>query len=771
MGATIFSGAAVKLLKSILKIPAATSGTLSIQPAATTTDHTLTMPSANASGALTNDGAGALSWTPAASGGGGSGIEVVEIAANVAKAGAEYLVGNGNVLVEPFVSTDTLTLNLFKAYGHVADTTTIYLDHNKTDVDLLEATTGWGNSVGTWTLTQNNTAGQFVQGTYGMKAAATLNGAGSIVKTFTAFSLVDRRLRLVAHLDTVTNLTRLTVKLESSGSNDVTYYFPVAGLSVGLNYLEVNLDSTADASTGTFVRGGVTKIYLGAVTGASQALNITWDYLRSVPSTKFMTSLTAGLSIPIYDGTNMEVLTLSSENASVAGKFTLASALSNDYAIATATAKYQTGTVAGQEGGFNTGLTGAALSTAHFIKRQTLPAVVSGNTLKVTGTWRGDSFPVTYFDVPTSSIAVDGDYSARFKNGDKIVLFKYEPSYPWSLTYSNSTLGGNFKILTLALDSSYKSVGGVLRTGIGTVESIDTGGDTANWYITRLSLFLKYFVGNLNASESYSTLTPTAFFPNSFKVTKFFDDFNRPDGVPGNNWTGFSSNGESETIVSNQFRVYGAGTSNTSYSWVYRNLENYAISLMPIELTFIDSESVSGGSSTAYTEFGMAAVTTLGSIYNGNAGLGLHWEMANATATPVLLIGNSATGITGASATINTTVANFVKIQFFTGKVNLKVWPTTSQEPANWTGSWTFATPTLPGNYLVIAGVGGNGGGGYAWTRYVDNVDLHTIDGGYTIQGEVSGVTGGKVAIDAVLTRQDTTNDKPTVRKFGAILQ
>lgn len=48
-----------------LQLDGATSGTLSLIPAATTTSHSLNLPSANASGALTNDGSGNLSWASA----------------------------------------------------------------------------------------------------------------------------------------------------------------------------------------------------------------------------------------------------------------------------------------------------------------------------------------------------------------------------------------------------------------------------------------------------------------------------------------------------------------------------------------------------------------------------------------------------------------------------------------------------------------------------------------------------------------------------------
>lgn len=61
----LWFGNAAKFLKSQLIIPAATSGQLTLQPAATTTSYSLTMPSAQgtASTVLTNDGSGNLSWS------------------------------------------------------------------------------------------------------------------------------------------------------------------------------------------------------------------------------------------------------------------------------------------------------------------------------------------------------------------------------------------------------------------------------------------------------------------------------------------------------------------------------------------------------------------------------------------------------------------------------------------------------------------------------------------------------------------------------------
>lgn len=50
-----------------IKLKGSTSGYITINPAAVTTDHTLTLPAANATGVLTNNGSGALSWAAASS--------------------------------------------------------------------------------------------------------------------------------------------------------------------------------------------------------------------------------------------------------------------------------------------------------------------------------------------------------------------------------------------------------------------------------------------------------------------------------------------------------------------------------------------------------------------------------------------------------------------------------------------------------------------------------------------------------------------------------
>ena len=61
-GGTIKSGTSTMLIKTALTLYGSSTGYVTITPFATTTDHTLTLPSNNASGVLQNNGSGILSW-------------------------------------------------------------------------------------------------------------------------------------------------------------------------------------------------------------------------------------------------------------------------------------------------------------------------------------------------------------------------------------------------------------------------------------------------------------------------------------------------------------------------------------------------------------------------------------------------------------------------------------------------------------------------------------------------------------------------------------
>lgn len=97
----LWFGNSAKFLKSLVTIPASTSGTFSIQPAATTTSYSVTMPSAQASGSLTNDGSGNLSWTAAATASNNS-YEIT------------------NLGISTSVASNALTINITQADGSTA---------------------------------------------------------------------------------------------------------------------------------------------------------------------------------------------------------------------------------------------------------------------------------------------------------------------------------------------------------------------------------------------------------------------------------------------------------------------------------------------------------------------------------------------------------------------------------------------------------------------------------------------------------------------------
>lgn len=64
----LWGGSGATFLQSSIIIPASISGTLTISPAANTTSYAITMPAAQGTGALTNNGSGVLSWTAVGSG-------------------------------------------------------------------------------------------------------------------------------------------------------------------------------------------------------------------------------------------------------------------------------------------------------------------------------------------------------------------------------------------------------------------------------------------------------------------------------------------------------------------------------------------------------------------------------------------------------------------------------------------------------------------------------------------------------------------------------
>ena len=78
--------------------------------------------------------------SPFVSGGGGSTLEVLEQKSHLEKSGINYPISAIHGINESFTDTSNVVITPRKAY--VSGTTFVF-DINKTDIDLMEATTGW----------------------------------------------------------------------------------------------------------------------------------------------------------------------------------------------------------------------------------------------------------------------------------------------------------------------------------------------------------------------------------------------------------------------------------------------------------------------------------------------------------------------------------------------------------------------------------------------------------------------------------------------------
>lgn len=778
-GPVIFNGTAAKFLTSSIKIPGSTSGILTIQPAAATVSHTLTMPASQggANTVLTNDGSGTLSWAAGGSSSASVGPELVDLSASITKLGGDGNFLNQDYIAQSFNNSNTLILSLSQNISAAA--TIIYLDQNKTQIDAMDATTGWNAGSGS-AIALNNTAGQFIEGTGSVKQTCTnLNGSSEISKTYTAFTCIDKNFRPRVYLDTISNLTRLYVKLESTAGNDVTYYFPVANLvAAAFNFLQVTLDNTPDASTGTFVRGGVTKVYLGMTTSSSQTILASWDDLIVVDKWAVIDSTQSGLVIPIYNATTQELINLASEDANIPGKYTLNAAIGNAYTRAASTCQTFTGTIANQRGGFNASNAGQALSTVHFITRGLFGDSLSSKTLSLTGTFTQTKYAVTSFP-SSSTLTVGSDVTAKFKSGDKIVLFKYIRNYPnWSPEY-NSTLGKNFVILTLSINSTVSS--GV--TTITTTSSNAHGASNADWYIVRLSLNLNYFAGALTANEALTTLTPTIFIPRtqSIAVPAGVIAYWKLDEGSGNaldsvgaypliqNGTVPSSSGKIDGsrgsfTGANYFNWSAGGSLSTVFDSSTLMVEGWVKFTGATSYGFISKLNTADSAgwtvrcnSSGQIVFLTANGTTLTSASSYNDGA---WHYIVATQIAASGANNKRLYVDNVlvSSATAAAISPMAGNDLFMG-----VGPSVASPLVGTMDDWVFwnvAPTTVVALEAYIASRWNNGQG----------MPLGTGDT-FQIGGTVSSVSGPKLVIDAQLDRQDTTGDIPQIVKYGGIIQ
>ena len=729
---------------------------------------------------LTTDGAN-LSWAAvsasSASGVSGLSIELLETKTNLEKSGIFNTISNPLYLGESFTSNTSPVLTPRSA----ASGTTVYLDIDKTDLDLMNATTGW-TKTSAESVSQNTVTK--CEGTGSVSCVLpNQNGVASMYKVFTAFSLVNRQLNLSLYLDTVTNVTMAWVALLSTTNNDKTYYIPVANLAVGWNHLsvDVNLD-TADASNGAFNPASVTRITLGTTTSGAQTVNASWDFITYQPNYP--------LDIPylgyIWDGTNQEEAKISA----VAGTanhqrntYTIGN-LSNTYLPTVSYIKQRSLNVSGGQAVFSSGLTGSVSSISYDLTLKYFPETLTNKTLTMTQRFWDEEFKV--YSVPnTTSLTVTSttNKSIYFKSGDKIILYnkqwngtKYESRY-------NSTMGANAKLLTLSADATYAGTEITLTFSAGT----NAGANTSVWYVVRYSAEMLYKLEAATSNGSMLTLTPTIILPRQNGIDFYpqivaYYPLNEKSGDALDTRSGLTLT-QSGVVPSTSGKISGA-------RGVY-SATNYFSRAM-------------GGSSTSIFDSGLFAISgwfnctalsvTQMMFSKGNgSGATQGWSVyASSVNNKFYFTLNGIDCVSGPSVADSLWHFFFCAVRAVSGTAEVRMYLDTALQAdvnngvtltagaqdlivgQSNTGSvpctttvldslayWNLAgTPyTWAQLEIIIAQLYNNGNGLYMGT-----------DSGYTVRGSVNSLSGDKLAIGTKLTSNSSSGYSPILLQRDAIL-
>lgn len=455
--------------------------------------------------------------SPFVSGGGGSTLELLEVKSHLEKQGINYPISAIHGLNESFTDTTNVVITPRKGY---TSGTTFVADINKTDIDLMNATTGWtgGKTTGTSAiLATDTTAGEFLEGTASNKLTITaVSDLAYMIKDFTAFSLVDQFLTLSMYLDNLpAGLVSVGIRLSSTAGGATNYYqynILKANLVAGagtFNHFSVDPNNdTPDSTDGTYVIGSTIAINIYFNFNASSTMLAAVDFIVRQPN--FVLPLP--MSYYIWDSTNQERLAI----ASVAGtaiyqrRIYTITALSNAYAVGSSYAKERNVTISNNQGVFPSGLAGAVALTVYDQTTTWFPDTVTGKTLNMSQRFYDVEYKITALTSTTETkIYSATDLSTHFLSGDKVILYNKTWTGRKYVSMYNATVGANFKLVTLTSNASYSGTDIVLtHTG----ES-NNGMSVGNWYAVRYSAEMLYKLEAASEAGALSTLTPSIFLP------------------------------------------------------------------------------------------------------------------------------------------------------------------------------------------------------------------------------------------------------------------
>jgi len=682
-------------------------------------------------------------------GGGGGGIEALEIKSHLEKLGINYPLSKENCINESFTDSTNVVITPRKAY---VSGTTFIADFNKTDIDLMNATTGWtgGKTTGTSaTLATDTTAGEFLQGTASNKLMIdAVSDLAWMIKDQTAFSLVDQVLTLSMYLDNVpAALTKVSIRLSSTAggaTNYKQYDILAADLVAGagtFNHFSIDPNNdTADSSNGTYVIGSTiaTNIYF-TFTGSSTMLAAV-DFIIRQPNWL----LPLPMSYYIWDTTNQDRIAI----ASVAGTgyhqrrtYTI-TALANAYAVDAAYAKERNVTIANNQGVFPTGGAGAVTLACYDQTTEFFNDTVTAKTLNMSQRFWDEEYKITALTSSTETkIYCATDLKAHYLSGDKVILYnktfngrKYNSMY-------NATVGANFKLVTLTANASYSGTD-ILLTHAG---EANTGMSVGNWYAVRYSAEMLYRLEAETVGGALIALVPTVFKPNisgkKLVLTETWTNADTTSPTLYNNWTGESIATGGISISSNTLLFYGNANEG---GCARRNDEQcYALQGIKQGLEVATEFTNTGNNNPAVTFWfivgGDATSNVNGLVvsYIGSTGV-----ITVADTSGTLITATVATQARGATKAIKIKTENQnIKVYF---GATIATLPTTPD--INFTKLIDFA---ISGEYLKLRTLSSESGG----NETMDNLTVYKGISSYIVRGTADALTGSKLTTATKLTR------------------
>lgn len=703
-------------------------------------------------------------------GGGGGGLGLAEAKSWFEKMGQVFPYSDPGVLNESYTRTDNIVLT--PRIGTGAGATTIVLDNNKTDIDLMEATTGWtgGKTTGTGAvLASDTTAGERVQGSASNKLTVTaVSDLAWMIKDHTAFSLIDQLFTASVYLDALpAGLVKLSVRLSSTAggaTNYKEYDILKANLVSGagtFNHISIDVNNdTASATNGTFIPGAVVATHFYLTFNASTTILMAVDYLVRQSNIPIVETGKTYKSW-IWDATNQEPLYLNAVAGvtNVTRNIFTCAALTNAYAVGTTYAKQRSVTISGQQGQWVSGASGANALKCYDMKEYWLTKSV---TADVPLSWRFYDTEYKISSLPSATetrITVPSDIKAGFKTGDMIILYQRQTNGIGMMSRYNSTVGLNFKILTLSADSTYSAPELVLTHATG----VNTGISVGNWYVTRFSVRAMALLEAMSANGTMAYVTPLSFWVNAGGNTIFSDDFNRADGAPTNNWTAPPGNrGTVWRISSNMMYKPTSGNTYDDLCCFYRNNENYIPLNGSREITF--KFKLECGTTSQYSD--LYVLIASNNTNDASGGTGVKIKTNGGVAGRCFQVwNNNAAVATSATWTYNSGDLWRIRMQVSSSNVKIRAWLDGTTEPTVW--DLDFNTPlTVSGSYLKIYGAGYESGG-LGNEIWLDDFIYKEFNTGYTVTGKITG-SGDKFSQALEYSRSDTANQNPVGYQFDA---